>query len=113
MNASDLDVVAAQKVACDRNNTFYQEQIGKSVAVPYFRGRDERAAVFDGSSVIPATNTCTLCAEPIGYDRELCSWCSVTDAHEAAAARSNPLRVLDHFGMLDDYIRGVEKAEQK
>ena len=57
-------------------------------------------------------SACGVCSEPIDNDEQFCSWCKITDDEAHIAAAGNPLRLLEHLGMLDGYYKSVEAIER-
>lgn len=99
----------AVQIGCN----FFQLNIGRSSATPYFISNDGQCYVFDGGGLKLADNSCCKCNEPIDLDINECSWCQITDAHRLDAARRNPYRMLSHYGLLDSYIEGVVAIDRE
>jgi hypothetical protein len=87
-------------------------QIGKSNSLPFFTSEDGSTLTYRDGEIASAENICGSCSEPIDAEEESCPWCKITEEDEYVAARSNPLRMMDHFGLLDDYMKGVEAIER-
>lgn len=111
-NASKEVVERSKELANEYGIEWLHSQIGKSNSLPFFASEDSSTLTYRDGEIAAAENACGNCSEPIDADEELCPWCKITDEDEYIAARSNPLRVLDHFGMLDDYMKGVEEIER-
>lgn len=109
----DEEAKALSVELADGNNlNWYDTVIGKSQAQPFFKDRGGSPATFDGNTIVSVENSCNSCAEPTSPDREFCPWCSITDVHEQNAANGNPLRIMDHYGILADYYKGIEKIRR-
>lgn len=93
----------AAQIGCN----FFQLKIGRSSATPFFIGDNGKCYVFNSDELKTADNSCSKCNEPTTSNLEECSWCQITDSHRLAAARHNPYRMLNHYGLLDSYIEGV------
>ena len=106
---SDLSIV----LATQNNLSWYRSVIGKSKAEPSFKDRSDLVAVFDGERISLSKRICKSCSEPVEGERALCPWCSITEVHEMEAARGNPLRVLDRFGLLEQYYENADKIGRK
>jgi hypothetical protein len=99
----------AAEVGCK----FFQLKIGRSSATPYFIGEDGKSYVHKDGALRAAEHTCDKCKEPSAPNAEVCSWCQIDDSHRFNAARRNPYRMLDHYGLLDSYIEGVTKIDRE
>lgn len=110
-NSSPEFVEKSQLLADKQGVHFYQICIGKSLPKPYFRTLDGRIFLFEDEEIKEATFTCDNCEEPISDDRQSCAWCAITEEDAELAARTNPFRILDHFGQLDNYLRGPAKTK--
>ena len=94
----------------DANNlNWYELIIGKSHPKPYLRDMDKEAFIFENENISQAQSTCDSCSEPLVEDSELCPWCSITEAHEEDAAKSNPFRMLDSIGQLESYMKSMSE----
>ncbi len=100
---------AAERLGCN----YYDLRVGKSSVVPFLVGSDGDTLVFDGTAIVESVQSCGSCGEPVPTESEACSWCQVTDSHRAEAAANNPYRMLDHAGLLDDYLAGMTEIDQK
>lgn len=89
-----------------------QEIIGKSHPAPFFKDEDDAVFSFEDNNIAAVLNKCSECHEPVSADKEFCPWCSITDDNRFVAARNNPLRLLDHIGHLEGYLRGVEAIKK-
>jgi hypothetical protein len=111
-NAAKELIESTKELANKYGIGWLRSQIGKSTSLPFFRGEDGSALTYRGGELADAENTCGKCSEPIDAEEDLCPWCKITDEDQFVAARSNPLRMMDHFGLLDDYMKGVEAIER-
>lgn len=99
--------------ATDIGCNFFQLKIGRSSATLYFIGEDGKCYVYKDVALRTADHTCHKCKEPSAPDVEECSWCRIDDSHRLDAARRNPHRMLDQYGLLDSYIEGVTKIDRE
>ena len=111
MNASEVLIERSQKCAEGLNLPWLQEIIGKSSSRPFFIDADKKVWVHEQGKLSLADNVCGNCSEPIGEEEELCPWCQISGDDEYHAAMGNPLRMMHQYGLLDDYMRGVEEIE--
>lgn len=105
-----MDAQAAelsQRLAHENGLRWYQSIIGKSKAEPFFKDRDGQVAVFDVDKIVPAKRTCKSCSEPVA-NRDHCAWCAITERHEINAASSNPFRLLERYGLLNQYYADAD-----
>lgn len=109
MNASKELIERSKALANKYSIEWFHSQIGKSNSLPFFTSEDGHTWTYRGGEIAAAENICGNCSKPIDAEEELCPWCKITDDDEYIAARSNPLRVLDYFGMLDDYMEGFKE----
>jgi Protein of unknown function (DUF2971) len=103
-NASEMLKQLSLDIAKTNDIGWYQMCIGRSYPYPYLKDSEGDAFIFTDNEIIAAEHTCDNCNEPITNDAETCPWCSIEDQHEFSAAQRNPYRLLDHFGLLEDYI---------
>ena len=95
---------AAANLSCE----YLQMKVGRSNAVPYFIDGNGVSLSFDGSSISPAAANCKTCKEPVAPGSDSCSWCRINDAHKQDAMGRNAYRVLDHLGLLEEYVKGMD-----
>ena len=106
----------SKDVATAQGIDWYQLEIGKSLPLPYMTSEGGAAFLFDNGEITEALGMCEGCSEPLPNGGELCAWCSITDDHAEEAARGNPFRILDRYGMLEDYmpaVRNIERGRKK
>jgi len=98
-------------IELSKNNDFdwYELVIGKSHPKPYMRDQLEDTFVFEKDKIVPTSNICEICSEPLSEREGLCPWCSITEAHKEEAAQSNPFRMLDAMGQLEGYMDRMSK----
>jgi hypothetical protein len=101
--ATPVTVARTQDIATQGGMRWLHAVIGKSIAQPFMETET------DGVEMVPAAKVCQGCSEPIPSGKSHCAWCSITGDDALNAALGNPLRMLDHLGMLDDYYRGLEE----
>ncbi|MGM4886336.1 DUF2971 domain-containing protein [Tardiphaga sp. 11_C7_N12_6] len=99
------------KISEELKCKYFEIRIGKSSANPYFIDAASSPHIFDGSNLIPAASHCEACLEPIPPkgSRIQCSWCQIDDQMKQYAASRNSFRMLDHAGLLDSYVEGMDK----
>lgn len=100
---------AAQELGAD----FYVGKIGRSYPTPYLISSEGGGRVFADGEIAPPIAECAECAEPLRDKRDLCPWCSIDDAQRLDAAANNPFRILDHFGLLEEYVEGYPARPRK
>jgi hypothetical protein len=107
---ADQNAISDTKVISDKSGiSWYREIIGRSRGQPFLINSDDSRAIFDGSHITVAPKVCRSCSEPIEQSLELCPWCSITEDHMLRAAHGNPLRMLDHYGLLEGYYEGLSR----
>jgi len=105
-----VDKVRDSKNLGEKNGfDWYQLSIGKSTSIPYMKNIDGKSFNFSDSSIVKASAICSNCEEPISDKSELCPWCNITESDKINAAHSNPLRIIDRYGGLEEYFRGADK----
>jgi hypothetical protein len=102
-------VEVSRQIAEDNDLDWYKAIIGKSHGSPFLRDSSGRSFVFDAEGIKIAANTCDSCSEPVSEGRELCPWCSITEEDDINSAGRNPYRLLDHLGLLKDYVSDADK----
>jgi hypothetical protein len=102
-------VLRTKDIAAQVGMRWFNAVIGKSMAQLFMEAETGARAVFDGTEIIPSAKVCRRCSEPVLSDATLCPWCSITEDDNLEAAQGNPLRMLDHLGMLEDYYEGLEE----
>ncbi|MCF5684916.1 DUF2971 domain-containing protein [Pseudomonas sp. PA-1-3F] len=100
----------SQVVGCN----YYEKRIGKSTTTPYFLDSENKTYIFNGKEIVPHNERCESCKEPkINSNLKQCSWCSITEAHEKNAAHRNSFRMLEHAGILDQYLTAFLEIGKK
>lgn len=98
----------AKSIGC----AVYECKIGRSNITPFFLSSDESSYIFTDGIISPATNACETCGEPQGEDYR-CSWCRIEETDREIAAASNPWRLLDATGLLEEYIKSMNVIGKK
>lgn len=94
------------------NLNWYELVIGKSHPKPYLRDISKNSYIFN-HEILKAEHTCQYCLEPLIVDNSSCPWCSITEAHKTYAARTNPFRMLNAIGELENYIKGMNAIHKR
>lgn len=108
----DLISALAEK-AGELQCAFFSLKIGKTNILPYLKDQLNNTFEFDGNEIVSCTSFCSSCHEPITQDSNSCSWCLIDDSHRQSAARRNPYRLYDHYGLLDSYIKGMDAISRR
>lgn len=112
-NFPEAKIPLSQKLAQDNELDWYNLRIGKSTNVPYMENIRNEPCVFSKNKIILSKSYCLECSEPNLESKDLCPWCSITKGDRAEAAMTNPFRILDAFGQLEDYIKGADAIGRK
>lgn len=96
-----------ENLSVENDVRFFKLNIGKSTSKPFFTCKDNNTYLFETSEIMPCEFTCEECNEPIQEGANTCSWCSINEDDENAAAARNPLRMFHEAGILDDYYRSM------
>lgn len=107
--STDNTKAALSATATELEADFYYAKIGRSFPKPYLVASDGTASVFNEGEICAPEAKCEECSEPIKSNRERCAWCSIDDADRMNAATSNPFRILDHFGLLEEYFKNYPR----
>lgn len=99
----------ASKLGCG----YFEMKIGRSSAVPFFVDSEGHSFIFNGTTIERSSNFCGSCKEPLAAESELCSWCQIDDTHKIDAAQRNTYRLLDHHGLLADYVAGMDDISRR
>lgn len=102
-----------QKAAYELDADFYIENIGRSYPTPYLLNDIGKPSVFSDGEIARPVGVCGECSEPLRAEGDLCPWCSIDQTHRATAAANNPFRILDHFGLLEQYIEKYPNGPRK
>lgn len=89
-----------------------QMHIGRSTLLPYFRDGSDKVFLYQDGELLGCDYVCAGCGEPTRDERDTCAWCLIQDKDEFQAASRNPMRMLEKYGMLDDYYDSVEKIRR-
>lgn len=93
----------AEEIGCQ----YFDLKIGRSSASPYLIDENDDPFSFNGQEILPATQHCETCNEPITAGEE-CSWCQINDELRQNAASRNPYRILNRLGLLDSYVEEMD-----
>jgi|GEM_PF-624898 len=112
-NSSPQTRDALQEAAQELGADFFVGKIGRSYPTPYLITGAGGGRVFADGEIVPPIAECAECAEPLRNKRDLCPWCSIDDAQRLEAASNNPFRILNHFGLLEEYVEGYPAGPRK
>lgn len=91
---------------CNKIQCSYLEMnIGKSTTKPYFISQQRDTLEYNEEQLLPVLHLCETCGEPIPKGKKQCPWCSINQSLANSAAQRNPLRMLSHLGLLDEYLQ--------
>ncbi|PWN54874.1 DUF2971 domain-containing protein [Abyssibacter profundi] len=96
------------KIGCN----YYHAVIGKSTAEPYFSDAKDNIFTFNNGTLSRAKSICKKCREPVSENVSICPWCSIDESHQRYAAGHNPMRVIDNFGLLQNYLQGMREIDE-
>lgn len=108
--ASEETKIALQTKAEEIECQYLELKIGRSSATPYFVDLNEHSYSFNAAEISQSEFYCESCGEPTGNKEDECSWCRINDSLRSHAASRNPFRILDHIGVLDSYIAGMDRV---
>lgn len=94
----------AEKIGID----WYYSCIGKSIPNPYFMTYSGGLFLHDGIGLAECKKYCEVCREPVFGEGDFCPWCAITEDDATNAARGNPFRILDKFGLMEEYFSGMK-----
>lgn len=112
-NSSKQTKETLQEAAIELYADFYTGKIGRSYPTPYMITDGGSGRVFADGKIAAPIAECADCSEPLKSNGDLCPWCSINDADRINAAANNPFRILEHHGLLDDYIEGFPAGPRK
>ena len=112
-SANDKIKSMVRGLASDIDAKYFELKIGTTTAAPYYVDSDNVTYNFNSGSIVKCDYMCQKCKEPLADDSKLCSWCAITEHHEDHAARTNPLRMLQQAGQLDDYYKEMQEIDRK
>ncbi|PDS49721.1 hypothetical protein CO662_21855 [Rhizobium anhuiense] len=104
---------ALEEVAAELDAEFYVEKIGRSYPTPFLLHDNVQPSVFADGAIISPADKCEECEEPLRAAGRLCPWCSIDEADRFDAASNNPFRILDHYGLLEQYIKNYPRRRPK
>jgi hypothetical protein len=89
---------------------YYEKRIGKSSTTPFFLDSKNNTYIFNNKEIVLHSERCDSCKEPKSHSNSKhCSWCSINEFHEKDAAHRNSFRMLQHAGILDQYIANFKE----
>ena len=100
---------AAEKIGCP----YLDFEISRISVIPHFRDQEGKVWRFEEGSFHPVPDLCEKCREPVSEEHDLCSFCLIQEADRVDAAKRNPYRILDHYGMLEGYISAKNKGSSE
>lgn len=106
-SASEEIVLTLKKEADQIGCSFYRLKIGKTLIEPFFIGSEGTPFIFKENKIESTDFYCGNCGEPLHAEENECSWCRIRESHKQIAARSNPFRMLNHYGLLESYLKDV------
>lgn len=112
-NASDETKNMALSLAKEISAKYFELKIGRTMPEPYFVDSKNFACIYKLGKITMSEIACQKCNEPLLKVAKLCPWCSITTHHEEYAMRTNPMRMLQHYGLLEDYYKGMQEIQQK
>lgn len=109
------DIICGSKAAQDvkssllkHSNTLevelYDERFGRSFPSPYLVSVAGEPKVYSDGIIREPIALCCECSEPLKSDANLCPWCAIDEQDEENAASYNPFRLLDNYGLLQNYM---------
>ena len=111
--ASPEFVTATRKIASENNLRWYGAKIGKSYSQPFFNNAQGETYVYRDGDIRHTDLLCGSCCEPLPGGGDLCSWCSITDEQQYAAAANNPFRILHNHGALESYLESADAVGKR
>lgn len=112
-NSTESNQQRLTEIATQFSTAFYIEKIGRSFPTPYLVTDPNNPSVFKDGDITTPDGVCSDCSEPLRSEGELCPWCSIEEADQILAAENNPFRILDRYGLLDEYIEKFPKAPRR
>ncbi|NKN15515.1 DUF2971 domain-containing protein [Rhizobium laguerreae] len=103
--ASPETAASLNQIATDIGCNFFSLRMGKSSATPYMVDQRGMPFVAGNDEIREAEFQCKECREPTSEGVHRCSWCEIDDDTRQRAAGNNSFRLLQHLGLLEDYIR--------
>lgn len=111
--ASPDTAEAVKQVADNIGCNYFALRMGKSSATPYMVDRHGNPYVVADDAIREAEFHCEECREPTGDGVRRCSWCEIDDDARERAAGGNSFRILNHLGLLDEYIRDFNNVRPR
>ncbi|QDK34766.1 hypothetical protein [Sphingomonas sp. IC081] len=107
---SDKTKTTLGEAAAKQEAEFYHEKIGRSFPMPYLIDGSGAASVFSNEEIAAPEGACEECREPLKSKGKRCAWCAIDDVQRTNAANNNPLRMLDSYGLLDEYMASFPRG---
>jgi hypothetical protein len=104
---------ALQQFADALDAKIYSGRIGRSFPTPYLIGGGGDPSVFANGGISVPEGVCSECAEPLKVKGELCPWCSIDETDQRIASTSNPFRILENYGLLENYVKTFPTRPRK
>ncbi len=101
----------AEEISHSIGCKLYKAVVGKSFPEKYLKDLNGVVYIYKNGEIVKTTSICQTCSEPLKKEdskSKKCSWCAITETHETNAARNNPYRMLEHAGILEEHLRGME-----
>jgi hypothetical protein len=92
---------------------YYSGKIGRSYPSPFMLTDRGSTRVYAEGDIAPPIAECVECSEPLREKGDICPWCSIDDAQRFEAAANNPFRILNHYGLLGEYVEGYPVRPRK
>ncbi|WNK38472.1 DUF2971 domain-containing protein [Pantoea agglomerans] len=93
----------AKKAKCG----YFEMVIGKITTTPFLLSKNLKSHQFIGGRIEPVSYQCKQCHEPLITESKLCGWCGITDRDVEMAERKNSLRMIAHYGGLENYVASM------
>jgi hypothetical protein len=95
------------QIAEDIRCKYLELRVGRSSVLPFMVDKSGSPFGFDHGQISAKESYCEECPEPTAEGVYRCSWCGIDDEVRHRAAMSNSFRILDRFGLLNDYLRNA------
>lgn len=96
-----------KEIARDIECRYLELRIGRSSAIPFMVDQSGHPFGFDEGQIHAIEYFCEECQEPTAKGVLRCSWCDIDDDVRQRAAMSNSFRILDHYGLLESYLKSA------
>lgn len=92
---------------------YYQKNIGRSTGTPFLTCDKNKSFIFDDSNIVRKKLSCKKCNEPLFRGKTLCAWSRITEKETKSASERNAFRMLNHAGILDQYLDAFMRIGEK